>query len=122
MWILCFRTKLKSDGKLVLNHSLDKFINLVFTITEISTFNKVIVLLAPSTRWCVKLEWPEEVVYLLKDSATSVDLIYHVFNTLDVVSLLQFTFNYKIVGDWNAFSCMLKMRIKDTISQIMLNE
>ena len=92
---------------------MDKFINLVFTITKVSAFNKMIVLLAPAACWSVKLEWPEEVIYLLKDSTTSVDLINHIFDALNVVSLLQLTFNNKVVSDWNATTCMLQIKIND---------
>lgn len=103
-----FRTKFKVVGN-CLDHSLNEFINLILAISKVTTFDKVIVLLAPSAGRCVKLEWPEEVVYLLENSAAGIDLKDHILNALYVVSLLQFSLNNKVVGDWNATSCMLNV-------------
>ena len=50
-----FRINKIESGLLMdnLNHSLNELVDLVLAITEITTFNKVIVLLAPSACWCV---------------------------------------------------------------------
>ena len=68
----------------------------------------MVVLFAPSACWCVKLEGPDEVVDLLEDAAAGVNLINHIFNALDIVALLQLTFNHEVVSDWNTATSMLK--------------
>jgi hypothetical protein len=100
----------KETARANLNHSLNKFINFVFTVSEITSLNIVIILLAPSSCWCVELEGPDEVVHLLEDTATGVDLIDHILNALNIVSFSQFALNHKVVGDWNATSAVLKWK------------
>lgn len=90
-----------------LNHSLNKFIDLVLAIAEITTFHVVIVLLAPSAGWCVELEWPNEVVDLLEYASTSVQLIDHILNALHIISLSQFALNHKVIGDRNTTAGVL---------------
>lgn len=67
----------------------------------------MVVLLTPSASWCVQFEGPEEVVDLLEDTSSSVKLIHHVLDTLNVVSLSQFTLDGEVVGERNALSCVL---------------
>jgi hypothetical protein len=94
---------------LYLNHTREQFIDFIFTIAEISSINEMIVLLAPSSSWCVQFEGPQEIVDLLEDATSGVQLIDHILNTLNIVSLSQFTFNDEIVGDWNTLSCVLNI-------------
>lgn len=96
-----------------LNHSLNKFINLIFTVTKITAFNIMIVLLVPATSWSVQFEGPQEVVYLFEDATCSVDLIHHIFNALNVVSIFQFTFNTEVVCNWNTSASVLQLEKKE---------
>lgn len=90
-----------------LDHSLEKFVDLVLTVAEVTTIDVVVALLAPSASRCVKLERPEEVVDLLEDAPNGEQLVDHVFDALDVVSVTQFALNHKVVGDGNATSSVL---------------
>jgi hypothetical protein len=91
-----------------LDHSLEQFVDLVLAIAEITTIDVVVVLLAPSSCWCVQFEWPEEVVDLLEDATDGEELVDHVFDALDVVSVAQFALNDEVVGDRNATASVLK--------------
>lgn len=42
----------------VLDHSLEQHVYFVLTITEVSTIDKVVVLLLPASVWCVQFELP----------------------------------------------------------------
>ena len=48
-------TKNETASPLPLNHSAEEFVQLFFTITEVTAFNVVSRLLAPATGWCVQL-------------------------------------------------------------------
>lgn len=91
-----------------LNHSLNELVDSVLTITEITSLDEMVVLFAPTACGCIELEGPDEVVDLLEDASAGINLINHIFNALDIVALLQFTLNHKVVGDRNTTSSMLK--------------
>jgi hypothetical protein len=57
LWKPCI---LKSFG-ISLDHLLKEFVDLLLAATEITTFNKVVGLLSPTTSWSVQLEGPQEV-------------------------------------------------------------
>ena len=61
-------------------HSPDKFIDIVFTIASIASFNIVISLLLQATKRRLKFEWPEKIVCLLKVRSNCQDLMGKVFN------------------------------------------
>lgn len=77
----------------------------------------MVALLAPSTSWCVQFEGPEEVVYLLEDATDGVELVDHVLNALDVVSVTQFALDNEVIGDRNATTGMLKFEELDLFSK-----
>lgn len=91
-----------------LDHSLEQFVDLVFAVSEVTTIDVVVVLLAPSSCRCVEFEGPEEVVAVLEDTSNGVQLVDQVFDALDVVSLSQFAFNHEVVGDGNTTTGVLK--------------
>lgn len=91
-----------------LDHLLEKFVDLVLAISEVTTVDEVVALLAPSSSRCVQFEGPEEVVDLLEDASNGVELVDHVFDALDVVSVAQLTLNDEVVGDRNATSGVLQ--------------
>lgn len=99
MDIICWRQ---------LDHSLKQFVDLVLAIAEVTTVDVVVVLLAPSAGWSVQFEGPQEVVDLLEDATNGVQLVDHVLDALDVVSMTQFTLDDEVVGDRDATSAMLK--------------
>lgn len=90
-----------------LDHSLEQLVDLVLAISEITAIDVVIALLAPSSGWCVQFEWPKEVVDLLEDATNGVQLVDHVFDALNVVSVTQLALDDEVVGDGNATSGML---------------
>lgn len=92
-----------------LDHSLKQFVDLVLAIAEVTTVDVVVVLLAPSAGWSVQFERPKEVVDLLEDATNGVELVDHVLDALDVVSMTQFTLDDEVVGDRNAASTVLKI-------------
>jgi hypothetical protein len=91
-----------------LDHLLEKFVDLVLAISEVTAVDEVVALLAPSASWCVQFEGPEEVVDLLEDASNGVELVDHVFDALDVVSVTQLALDDEVVGDGNATSGVLK--------------
>jgi hypothetical protein len=91
-----------------LDHSREKFVDLVLAISEVTTVNEVVALLAPSAGWCVEFEGPEEVVDLFEDATNGVELVDHVLDALDVVSVAQFTLDDEVVSDRNATTAVLQ--------------
>merc|ERR1712003_47911 len=81
-----------------LDHFLQKLVNLVLTATKVTTFDKVVNLLPPSTSGGVELEGPQEVGGVLEVGANSGDLMDEVLNADDVV-LAQSLLNEVIGGD-----------------------
>lgn len=91
-----------------LDHSSDQLVDLVLAISEVTSIDVVVILLAPSASWCVQFEGPDEVVDLLEDASDGVQLVDHVFDALDVVSVTQFALDNKVVGDGNTTTSVLK--------------
>lgn len=92
---------------LYLNHSSQQNIDFVFAVTEITTFNKVVILLTPSPGWCVQFEGPQEVWCIFEVWSNGENFMDQVLYTLNVSTSLQFTFNWEVIGDWNTLSLML---------------
>jgi hypothetical protein len=91
-----------------LDHSLKKLVDLVLAVSEVTTVDEVVVLLAPSASRCVEFEGPEEVVDLLEDASDSVELVDHVLDALDVVAVAQLALDDEVVGDGNAATGVLE--------------
>lgn len=64
---------------MALVHFTNKLVDLVLTVSMVTSLNKVCGHLAESTLWRTKLQWPEEVVSLLEMLANSVDLMDEIF-------------------------------------------
>jgi hypothetical protein len=73
----------KSPSNLV--HPSDELIDVVLTVTSITTLHVLVPLLLQASQWCLQLEWPEEVVCLLEMWANSHDLMNKIFNADDVM-------------------------------------
>lgn len=88
----------KKRKKLRLIHLADESVNLVFTVTQISTLNKVFKLSRAETpSWRRKLERPEEVGGLLEIGPNSIDFVDQILNGNDSVLAKNF-FNQGVVG------------------------
>jgi hypothetical protein len=90
-----------------LQHTTDQLVDLVLAVSEITTIDVVVALLAPSAGRCVQFEGPEEVVDLLEDASNGEQLVDHVLDALDVVSVTQFALDNEVIGDRNAASSVL---------------
>jgi len=90
-----------------LDHTVKQLVDFVFTVAEITSVNVVIVLLAPSAGRCVEFEGPEEVIDLLEDASNGEELVDHVLDALNVVSVAQLALDDEVVGDRNATSSVL---------------
>ena len=73
----------------------------MFSVTPISSSLERMSLLGESSSRASELEWPEEVVGLLKVGATVLDFVYEVFDTSDSV-LAEGSFNEGVVGQGNS--------------------
>jgi hypothetical protein len=82
-------------------HLLDEAVDMVFTVTKITSFNKVLELaLAETSSWVGELEWPEEVIDLLEVGANGVDLVNNVFNANNAILSKRFL-NDGVVSERN---------------------
>jgi len=66
-------------------HPFDELIDVVLTVTGVTTLNVVVSLLLQASQWCLQLEGPKEVVRLLEVRANSHDLMNKILNADDVV-------------------------------------
>lgn len=62
-------------------HSPNQLIDLVFTISSITTLNIVVSLLFEATGWGTKLKWPQKVVCFLEMRSHGHDLVNQILNT-----------------------------------------
>lgn len=67
-----------------LNHLPKEFVNLILTITKVSTLDVMIRLLSPSTSRCVQLEGPKEVGSVFEVFTNSEDLMDQILHADDV--------------------------------------
>ncbi|BAS90887.1 Os04g0605925, partial [Oryza sativa Japonica Group] len=78
------QTQCANNELMELVHPSDEFVDVVLTVTSITTLNVVVPLLLQPTQWCLQLEWPEEVVGLLEMWANSHDLMNKILNADDI--------------------------------------
>merc|ERR1712019_179312 len=99
-----------------LDHFLQEVIDLVLSATEVSTLDKVVGLLSPSTSWVVQLEGPQEVGGVLEVGSNSEDLVDQILNT-DDSHLAQLVLDDVVGGDWSSVSVNLdKSTLVDEIA------
>ena len=89
-----------------LNHFSQELINLVFSVAKVTTLNKVVGLLSPSSGWSVQLEWPQEIGGVFEIRTNSHDLVDQILNT-DDSHLAELALNDVIGGDWGTVSINL---------------
>ena len=66
-------------------HPFDELIDVVLTVTSVTTLDVVVSLLLQASQWCLQLEGPKEVVGLLEVWPNSHDLVNKILNADDVV-------------------------------------
>jgi len=99
-----------------LDHFLEEVIDLVLSVAKVSTLNKVVGLLSPSTSWVVELEWPQEVRGILEVGSNSQDLVDQVFNA-DDSKFTKRLLNDLVGSDWGSVSVNLdKSTLVDKIT------
>src|ERR1700753_1917826 len=80
-------------------HLLNEAIDMILTVTKVSTFNEVLEFAgAESTSWVRELEWPEEVIDLLEIWANRIDLVNNIFYAYDSILSKRFL-DESVVGE-----------------------
>ena len=87
-------------------HLLNKFVDVLFTVSSITTLCESNSLADESSLWRAKLEWPEEVVYGLEVWTTSDDFMNNIFNT-DYTKFSELIRDDVVINDWNTLSINL---------------
>jgi len=83
-------------------HLSDQIVDLVFTVTKITTLDKMSELAGPKApSWVGELEWPEKVGGLLEVGTDGEDLVYQIFNT-DNAILAEAVLDNGVVGEGDA--------------------
>jgi len=99
-----------------LNHFLQELIDLIFSVAKISTLNKMVCLLSPSSSWVVQLEWPQKVGCILEVGSNSQDLVDQILHT-DDAHLAKLALDDVVRGDWGAVTINLhKSTLVDQIT------
>ena len=89
-----------------LDHQLEESVDLVLPVAEVTTLNKVVGLLSPSTGGVVQLEGPQEVGGVLEVGSNGQDLVDQILHT-DDAHLAKLTLDDVIRGDWGAITINL---------------
>lgn len=90
-----------------LNHLAQQSVDLVLAVTEVTTVDVVVGLLAPASGGGVQFERPEEVGGVLEVGSNGEDLMHQILNALNAVRLAQFALNNKVIGDWHTLAVVL---------------
>ena len=94
---------------------MDKFVDLVFSVSPSSTVGVRMSLLFESFSWGVELEWPEEVVSNLEVSSACGDLVDEVLNTNNS-GLSEFGINDFVVSKRD--SALVDLSISSLVDKI----
>ena len=81
-------------------HFSDKLVDLVFTVTMVTALNKVCGHLTETTLRRTQLEWPQEIVSLLKMLTNSVNFMNEILRANDTM-FSQLLFNDGVICDGN---------------------
>lgn len=97
-------------------HLLNQSVDVVFSVTGVTTLDEVLELSSSETTVRVRqLEWPQEVVDLLEVRTNSVDLVNQVFERQDV-ELTQVGFNNGVVGQSD--SLLVDLTVTSLVDQL----
>jgi len=91
-----------------LDHLSQQLVDLLLTVTEVTTFDEVVGLLSPSSGGGVELEGPQEVGGVLEVGADSEDLVDQVLNANDAV-LAEVGLNNVVGGQGSALALNLSV-------------
>ena len=92
-----------------LNHQLEEGIDLVLPVAEVTTLNKVVILLPPSTGGVVQLEGPQEVGGVLEVGADSQNLVNQILHA-DDAHLAELGLDHLVGGDGGAVAVNLEIK------------
>jgi len=97
-------------------HLLDQSVDVLLSVTKVTTLNKVLELASSeTTSWVAELEWPQEVRCLLEVGSDSVDLVDQVFHA-DNAELAQVVLNQLVVGQSN--SLLVDLSVSSLVDQL----
>lgn len=97
-------------------HLLDKSIDVLLSVTKITTLNVVLEFPASeATSWVAQLEWPQEIASLLEVGTNSEDLVDQILHTHNAV-LAQVVLNKLIVGKSNTL--LVDLAISSLIDEL----
>ncbi len=116
----------------ILVHSGDQFVNSVFSVASITTFNNVSQLLVEATERAVQLEGPQELVDDLEFRTNSDELVDDIFNAENTV-FAQVLLNDAVVSDGQALAVDLskaalvnqfanRLKVGSTVSDVGLDK
>ena len=77
-------------------HPFDELVDVVLTVTSITTLHIVVPLLLQASQRRLQLEWPQEVVRLLEVWANNHDLMNKILDADDVVLAQALTKHQKV--------------------------
>ena len=92
-----------------LDHLPQELVDLVLPVAEVSTLDKVVSLLPPSTGGVVQLEGPQEVGGVLEVGSDGQDLVDQILHT-DDSHLAQLGLNNLVGGDGGAVAVNLRTK------------
>jgi len=98
------QTRLEKSYSYHLDHLPQELVDLVLPVSEVSTFDKVISFLSPSTGGSVELEGPQKVAGIFEVRTNSKDLVDQIFNADD--SVFAHSLLYNIVGRQRSTSAL----------------
>ena len=91
-----------------LDHQPEESVDLVLPVAEVTTLNKVVGLLSPSTSGVVQLEGPQEVRGILEVGANSQDLVDEILHA-DDSHLAELSLDDVVGGDGGTVSINLEI-------------
>jgi len=100
---VCKKNHMISDN---LDHQPEESVDLVLPVAEVTTLNKVVGLLSPSTGGVVQLEGPQEVRGILEVGANSQDLVDQILHA-DDSHLAELSLDDVVGGDGGTVSINL---------------
>jgi len=98
-----FFSKMFQNKILILVHFLDQIVDVLFSVTKVTSLNEVVGDFSPAASWARKFDWVQVVVDSLEVFADGVDFVDEIFNTADSIFAHGF-FDDVVVGDFDPLS------------------
>jgi len=99
-----FFSKIFQNKNLV--HFLDQIVDILFSVTEVTSLDKVVGDFSPASSWAGKFDWVQVVVDSLEVFADGVDFVDQIFDAVDTIFAHGF-FDDVVVGDLDPLSVNL---------------